>query len=74
MIHPNNTAVSIIWEAFNKAWISSKTAPLQKAILAIQSSLKHKPFNPNSEGHLLFIKHLEAKISLIKKDVPHIKF
>ena len=74
MIHPNNTAVSIIWEAFNKAWISSETAPLQKAILAIQSSLKHKPFNPNSEDHLLFIKDLEAKISLIKKDVPHIKF
>ena len=74
MIHPNNTAVSIIWEAFNKAWISSKTEPLQKAILTIQSSLKHKPFNPNSEDHLLFIKDLEAKISLIKKDVPHIKF
>ena len=74
MIHPNNTAVSIILEAFNKAWISSETEPLQKAILAIQSSLKHKPFNPNSEDHLLFIKDLEAKISLIKKDVPHIKF
>jgi len=74
MIHPNNTAVNIIWEAFNKAWISSETVPLQKAILAIQSSLKHKPFNPNSEDHLLFIKDLETKIGLIKKDVPHIKF
>jgi len=74
MIHPNNTAVNIIWEAFNKAWISSETVPLQKAILAIQSSLEHKPFNPNSEDHLLFIRNLEAKISLIKKDVPHIKF
>jgi len=74
MIHPNNTAVSIIWEAFNKAWISSKTEPLQKAILAIQSGLKHKPFNPNSKDHLLFIRNLEAKISLITKDVPHIKF
>ena len=74
MIHPNNTAVNIIWEAFNKAWISSETVPLQKAILAIQSSLEHKPFNPNSEDYLLFIRNLEAKISLIKKDVPHIKF
>jgi hypothetical protein len=74
MIHPNNTAVNIIWEAFNKAWISSETVPLQKAILAIQSSLEHKPFNPNSEDHLLFIRNLEAKISLITKDVPHIKF
>jgi hypothetical protein len=74
MIHPNNTAVSIIWEAFNKAWISSETVPLQKAILAIQSSLKHKPFDPKSEDHLLFIRDLETKISLIKKDLPHIKF
>jgi len=74
MIHPNNTAVTIIWEAFNTAWIASTTAPFQKAILAIQSGLKHKPFNPNSEDHLLFIRDLETKISLIKKDLPHIEF
>ncbi|KRO66255.1 MAG: hypothetical protein ABR84_01840 [Cryomorphaceae bacterium BACL21 MAG-121220-bin10] len=74
MIHPNNTAVSIILEAFNTAWISSTTEPFQKAILAIQSGLKHKPFNPNSEDHLLFIRDLETKISLIKKDLPHIEF
>ena len=30
MIHPNNTAVSIILEAFNKAWISSETVPFKK--------------------------------------------
>ena len=51
-----------------------KITMLPETILAIQSSLEHKPFNPNSEDHLLFIRNLEAKISLITKDVPHIKF
>tara|TARA_R110000787_G_scaffold96415_5_gene199795 strand:- start:12261 stop:13217 length:957 start_codon:yes stop_codon:yes gene_type:complete len=74
MIHPNNIAVTIIWEAFNQAWISSKTEPFQKVILAIQTGLKHKPFNPDSEEHLLFVKDLKSKINLIKKEIPHLKF
>lgn len=74
MIHPSNTAVTIIWEAFNKAWISSKTEPFQKTISAIQSGLKHKPFNPDSEEHLLFVKDLKSKINSIKKKISHLKF
>ena len=74
MIHPNNLAISIIWEAFKKTWFSSDTELLQKEISAIQSGLKHKPFNPKSEEYLLFLKGLEAKINSVKKAIPHIHF
>lgn len=74
MIHPNNIAVSIIWEAFKKTWISSDTESIQKEVISIQSGLKHKPFNPNSKENLLFLKALKSKIEVIKKKISHIKF
>jgi len=74
MIHPNSTAIQIIWEAFNEVWISSETKILQKEIANIQSSLQHRPFNPESEGHLSFLKKLEIKISALQKKIKHLKF
>ena len=74
MIHPNNTAIQIIWEAFNEVWISSETKTLQKEIESIQSSLQHRPFNPESEEHLLFLKKLELKINALQKKIKHLMF
>ena len=74
MIHPNNIAVSIIWEAFNRAWVSLKTESLQKEIKSIQSGLKHKPFNPESKEHQLFLKGLRVKIIALKERIPYLKF
>jgi len=32
MIHPNKTAISIIWDAFSKVWISDETKEIQKEV------------------------------------------
>ncbi len=74
MIHPNNTAIQIIWESFNEVWISSETKILQKEIGNIQSSLQHRPFNPESEEHQLFLEKLNSKIVALQKKVKHLKF
>ncbi len=74
MIHPSNVAISIIWERFSKAWISSKTEKLQKEIEAIQRELAHRPFNPKSQSYLLFKEKLTTKINRLKKKLPHVDF
>jgi len=74
LIHPNNTAISIIWEAFIQAWISSETEPIQKEISSIQMGLQHKPFYPESKAHQLFLQDLKKKIELLQKKIPSIKF
>jgi len=74
MVHPNNTAIQIIWETFNETWISSNTKSLQKEIATIQSGLQHRPFNPESEEHQSFLKNLEIKISVLQKKIKHLKF
>jgi len=74
LVHPNKTAIQIIWEAFNEMWISSKTQSLQKKIASVQTGLEHRPFNLKSKEHQLFLKNLEIKISVLQKKVKHLKF
>lgn len=74
MLHPNKTAIEIIWQKFSKVWISSEAEKLQKEIATIQTGLLHRPFNPKSAQHLQFLKNLEQKISSIQKQFPHITF
>jgi len=74
MIHPNNTAISIIWDAFNEVWISDETKQLQKEIEVIQLGLTHKPFHPESKAHQQFLLNLNDKIKSLQKRIAHIKF
>mgnify|MGYP003109038226 FL=1 len=74
MLHPNNLAISIIWERFKDVWIASETDTLQKEIETIQSGLKHRPFNPSGEAHQKFQINLQKKIETLQKELPFIKF
>ncbi len=68
MIHPNETAINYIWEQFKQVWISENTSSIMKEIDTIQKGLAHKPFNPTSEQHQLFLKKLNQKIHLLKEE------
>lgn len=74
LLHPNTTAIEIIWQKFSAVWIASKCAATQKEIAAIQNGLNHKPFNPKSDEHLQFLKILQQKIDAIEARFPHIEF
>ena len=74
MLHPNKTAIEIIWQKFSEVWISSETKPFQKEIANVQASLLHRPLNPQSGEHLQFSEKLKQKITSLKNQFPHIKF
>jgi hypothetical protein len=73
MLHPNETGVNYIWEQFLKVWIQEDSIPLMKEVDSIQKGLAHRPFNPNSEQHKLFLKELHKKIYKVEKELD-IKF
>ena len=74
LIHPNQTAIAIIWNAFTGSWICPETAALQKKIATIQSGMLHTPFNENSKAHIHFKKDLEVQISQVQKALPWVTF
>ena len=74
MLHPNKTAIEIIWDRFSEVWIDPVSQPLQKEIAIIQSGLSHRVFNPESTVHKEFQKELQQKIRQIQAKLPHVDF
>lgn len=74
MLHPNTTAIAIIWEKFKQAWINPSTFDVQREVAHIQKGLQHKPFNPTSEAHITFQKKLQERIKKLQGPYPHMAF
>ena len=74
LLHPNSTAIAIIWERFKTVWIASETEMIQNEIDSIQKGMQHKPFFPESTSHREFQKTLQQKIAALQKKIPHLKF
>lgn len=74
MIHPSAIAVDYIWERFTEAYITSEAQQTMKLADNIQKGLSHRPFNPDTEQHQVFLQKLDEKIKTLQKQHPHITF
>ena len=74
MIHPNELAINYIWEKFKTIWLSDESIVTLEKVGKIQNRLAHKPFNPSSKQHKLFLDQLHQDITSISKKYPHISF
>lgn len=74
MLHPNQTAINYIWEKFEKSWIHSEASKIMNDVDVIQKGLQHRPFNPNSNKHNLFLQNLERKKKQLITEFPFIAF
>jgi hypothetical protein len=68
MVHPNYAATNYVWEKFMTACIDSDAHLLMKEISLINAARNHKPFNPASKQHKLFMEsNLQKVLALQKK-------
>lgn len=74
LVHPNDMAVDYIWTLFSESWISKEALHTMNDIEEIQKSLAHRPFDPDSEAHKLFLAKLEKRIQIIEDKFPQINF
>ena len=74
MLHPNQVAVDYIWQLFRESYIEESIFKTMNLIENIQKSLKHKPFNPNSENHQKFKTQLAEKITNLVAEYSFMKF
>lgn len=74
MLHPNATAISYIWEKFQKVWVSESTVEMMAEVGAIQKGIAHRPFNPQSEAHVNFLIQLELRKKALQRTIEHISF
>lgn len=57
LIHPNLLAENYIWEYVQRYFLDTKTQLFIQEWQAIQKNLSHKPRNPASPSHLLFVEN-----------------
>ena len=74
MIHPNQTAINYIWEKFTDTWFSESNFETMKTVDTIQKGLTHRPFNPDSEAHQLFLEKLHTKKETLLQAFPFMNF
>ncbi len=72
-LHPNDLAVSYIWNKFKASWLAENTNEIMKKVTSIQKRLAHKPFNPNTEKHQKFLEKLQLDIDNLEKQF-HLSF
>ncbi|MGG7036881.1 MAG: GSCFA domain-containing protein [Flavobacterium sp.] len=74
MLHPNQIAIDYIWECFVKSNIVEESYPVMEEVDSIQKGMAHRPFNPQSESHLKFVKTLSENVDKLKEAYPFMKF
>jgi hypothetical protein len=61
LLHPSPLAIRYIWEK----WLSISTTPETQTLIAeveaVQKSRQHRPFNPETEEHRIFLEKLEKR-------------
>ena len=74
MLHPNQVAISYIWQQFSERYISEYSFPVMKEVETIQKGLAHRSFNPETDSHKQFQRSLDERINKIQNQFPTIRF
>lgn len=74
MLHPSTSAINYIWEKFQQAAFDTSTLKLIADIEKIRKAASHRPFNPNTESHKVFVQNTLEQIKQINQNYPEIDF
>jgi hypothetical protein len=74
LVHPNYAATNYVWDKFVNAGMNENTKELMKQIADINLAYQHKPFNPSSLQHQIFLKTYAEKTRVLQLQHPYINF
>lgn len=70
MLHPSQQAIDYIWERFISSRLTTKSKEILKEWNEIIKAINHKPFQPESEIHKLFIQQTLLKLEQLHEKYP----
>jgi len=74
MIHPNETAINYIWEAFKNVFIAEESRELIPRVQHILSAVEHRLINPDSSEYKQFVKNTLEEINQLGRQYPFLNF
>ena len=67
LVHPNELAVNYVWEKFVNCVCDEETKIFLSEYEPLLKSLKHRPFQEDTEAYKKFRKQLEEKVKAVEK-------
>lgn len=74
MVHLNDTAIAYILERFNEVFLDNESKEILAALVKINKSLSHKPFQAESLTYFEFLSKLEREILKLAGTYPFVNF
>jgi hypothetical protein len=74
MLHPSNSAIIYIWDAFTGCYLESNTINLWKEVSKITKAFNHRLNTDSDSKRTYFAERILKQISAIKVKVPGIDF
>ncbi|NDW10541.1 GSCFA domain-containing protein [Dysgonomonas sp. 520] len=71
MLHPNDLAISYIWEKFGEMFFENDTKQIVKEWNKLKKAIEHKPLNPESDEYQQFLKQTLLKLSDFCNKYPY---
>jgi len=70
MAHPNYMATEYVLEKFTDTFIEENTRELMEEVRKIVTARKHRPFQPGTQAHLLFLRSHYDKTKSLQERFP----
>ncbi|TNE54964.1 MAG: hypothetical protein EP344_13795 [Bacteroidetes bacterium] len=74
LLHPNELAISYIWDYFSNAFFSKETRQLSEQIERIVAAARHRPFHPGTPEHRTFARRQLEQIGTLSRTHPYLDF
>lgn len=70
MLHISETAVDYIWSRFKDTFLSADALQVMRQVEKINKGISHRPFEPESETYLAFLRKLKDELEQLGKRYP----
>lgn len=67
LVHPNDQAISYVWEKFKEAFFSENTTTVLNDWDKIRRSIQHRPFHANTKAHSKFLDSTLQKLEGLRE-------
>lgn len=74
LVHPNYAATEFVFDKFEKSFIAEEAQAFMEEIKKVNSAYKHKPFQPATEAHKLFLQNMHKNIKSLQEKLPKLDF
>lgn len=74
LVHPNYAATEFVFDKFEQSFIDEETQVFIEEIKKINNGYKHKPFQPKTESHKLFLQNSLRNVKNLQERLPQLDF